>query len=423
MNRKPSKVFYGWWVVGASFLIALYVGGVIFYGFTAIFKPIASEFGWSYTQISFAASLRGLETGLLSPFTGILVDRWGPRRLIFGGAIASFLGLILLSRTTSLPMFYGAFVLLAIGMSTCTTTVLMTAVANWFRRNVGLASGIATCGFGFSGVLIPLIVRFIDLYQWRMTMTIFALGMLAVVMPLSLLFRHKPEQYGYLLDGAVKDTAISGSGLVSPRIIEIDFRAKQALKTSTFWHIALAFTCQMMMVSAVVTHVMPYLGSVGIARWTSGMVATAIPLMSIGGRLGFGWLGDKFTRKRVAAVAFVMMGFGMLFFGYASAAGAWQLVSFLLLFGIGYGGCSALRPSTVREYFGRTSFGTVFGLMVGINILGSITGPPLAGWVFDNWGSYQAIWFVFAGLTVVALISVLTISPVSTAVPTAEKPG
>jgi len=84
---------------------------------------------------------------------------------------------------------------------------------------------------------------------------------------------------------------------------------------------------------------------------------------------------------------------------------------FFLLFGIGYGGCNAIRPALVREYFGRTNFGTVFGLLMGINMLGSIIGPPLTGWVYDNWGSYHGIWLIFAALPVVALISILTIPP------------
>jgi len=414
-------VFYGWWVVGATFLIALYIGGVVFYGFTAIFEPIANEFGWSYTQISLAASLRGLETSLLAPLVGIIADRWGPRRLLFSGGVITALGLILLSRITTLGMFYGAFFLVAMGMSTCSMTVLMTAVANWFRRNVGIASGIAICGFGFSGLLVLVIVRLIEIYEWRMTVTILAFGMLATVLPLSLLFRHKPEQYGYLPDGEVKGTVILDSGLATSQTIEVDVGAKQALKSRTFWHIAVAFTCFTMMVGAVITHVMPYLSSIGIARSTSSLVATATPLMSIGGRLGLGWLGDKFDRRRVVAGAFAMMVFGALCFGYASTVGTWLLVPFIILFGMGYGGGSVMRPSLTREFFGRTNFGTVFGLIIGINMLGNIIGPPLAGWAFDNWGSYQDIWFVFAGLVAVAIISVLTIPRASTTVQLADK--
>ena len=77
---KP--IYYGWWIVLASFAVAFYVAGTIFYGFTAFIEPLASEFGWSYTQISLAASLRGLEMGLLAPFVGILVDRYSAPRVL-----------------------------------------------------------------------------------------------------------------------------------------------------------------------------------------------------------------------------------------------------------------------------------------------------------------------------------------------------
>lgn len=417
---KPPKVFYGWWIVGASFLVALYTGGVVFYGFTAFFEPIAHDMGWSYTQISLAASLRGLEMGILAPFIGILADRWSPRRLIAGGVLITAGGLFLLSVTQSLVTFYWAFALLAIGTSACTMTVLMTTIANWFHRKIGIASGIAICGFGFSGLLIPVIVRLIAAYEWRTAVFILALGMLVIILPLSLFFRHKPEQYGYFPDGQLEDpvTYRNDSGLSQP--VEVDVKAKQALKRGTFWRLALSFMYHVMVVSTIITHVMPYLSSIGVSRSTSSLVATAIPLMSIPGRLGFGWLGDKFDRRLVATGGFALVGFGLLCFGYASTT-TLLLVPFLILYGIGYGGINAMRPSLAREYFGRTNFGTIFGLIVGIGAIGGIIGPTLAGWAYDNWGTYQGIWFLLAGLAVVALISVLTMPPVRNAVELGDK--
>ena len=201
LSWRPPKIFYGWWVVGACFLIALYTGGVVYYGFTAFIEPIANEFGWSYAQISLAASLRGLEIGLLAPLMGFLVDRWGPRRLIFGGSIFICMGFLILSRVSSLTMFYGAFALIAIGMSTCTQTVIMTAVINWFRRKVGVAIGIVASGVGLGGLLVPVLTKLIDVFQWRTTMFAVGLSMLVIVLPLSFFIRHKPEHYGYQLDG------------------------------------------------------------------------------------------------------------------------------------------------------------------------------------------------------------------------------
>ena len=412
MQQKSPRVFYGWWIVSASFFTSLYVGGVVFYGFTAIFEPIADELGWSYTQISLAASLRGLEMGILAPIIGLLTDRWGPRRIVFGGVVSAATGLVLLSQTNSPGMFYGAFVLIAIGMSGCTMTVLMTAVANWFRRRVGIASGIAMSGFGFSGLMIPLVVRLIDTFDWRVTTVILAVGMLVILLPISFVFRHKPEQYGYLPDGQVEGQVATDGGPVPAQAIEVDITGKEALRSGTFWRIALAFTCHILLVTAVVTHVMPYLSSVGVARARSGLIATGIPLASIAGRLGMGWFGDRFNKKVVTALGFGTMGLGLFCFGYAPNAGMWLLVPFLILFGTGYGGINAMRPSMVREYFGRANFGTVFGLIMGIGMIGSIVGPTLAGWAYDTWGSYQGMWFILAATPVAAVVAILTITPV-----------
>lgn len=414
-------MFYGWWVVGACFLIMLYMSGVVFFGFTAFFQPIANEFGWSYTQISLAASLRGFETSLLAPLFGTLVDRWGPRRVIFGGSFITALGLILLSHVTSLAMLYGAFALMAVGLGTSSTVVLMTAPANWFRRNIGIVSGIVMSGFGIGGVLIVVVARLIDLYDWRITMTILALGVLAIVPPLSLLVRHKPEQYGYLPDGEAKGTTKLDSGLARPQAMDVSFNAKQAFKTIPFWRMTTAFIFLSIVQNAIFTHIMPYLSTIGITRSTSSLVATTTSLMSVGGRLGLGQLADKFDRRWVAAGAFAIMALGVLSFGYVSTVGTWLLVPFIVLFGIGYGGSNSLRPSLVREFFGRINFGAVLGWITGISALGGILGPPLAGWVYDNWGSYQGIWFVFAGLAVVGLISILTTPSATTLVKQTDK--
>ena len=123
LYQKRPAVFYGWWIVGACLLISLYTGGILVFGFTAFLGPIANEFGWSYAQISLASSLRGLETGLLGPIVGIMVDRWGPRRLIFGGSIFVSVGFVLLSRVTSLGLFYGSFALISTGVNTCAGVV------------------------------------------------------------------------------------------------------------------------------------------------------------------------------------------------------------------------------------------------------------------------------------------------------------
>ena len=198
MNRK---IFYGWWIVLACLVINLYVSGILFFGFTAFIDPLIREFGWTYTQVSFAVSLRGMEMGIFAPLIGFLSDRYGARKLILVGVLAVGLGLILFSRTQSLLMFYGVILLMGFGAGGCTTVVTTTVVANWFKRNLGKALGLMSSGFGASGLMIPLIVWLIDTFQWRTTVLLLGVGFLVLGIPLAFVMRDKPEDYGFLPDG------------------------------------------------------------------------------------------------------------------------------------------------------------------------------------------------------------------------------
>jgi MFS family permease len=395
-------IFYGWWIVLACFLIGLYVASILFFGFTAFIDPIVREFGWSYTQVSLATSLRGLEMGIFAPFLGFLVDRLGSRLLMLLGVITVGLGLILLSFTQSLIMFYLAFIFISFGSGGCTSIVTMSVIANWFDKNSGKAFGLMASGFGASGLLIPVIVWLIEVYHWRLTLIILGLGMWILGIPLALLIRNTPEQYGYLPDGRSNEAQP-----VEEENPETTLTFKEALREKSFLYLTLAEFIRLMIVTAVVTHVMPYLSSIGIPRRTAGLVAAAIPLFSIIGRIGFGWLGDLYNKKQVMILTFIMLGLGLIFFGFVQ--NLWILVLFLLLFPPSFGGTMVLRVSMLREYFGRDSFGKLLGIIMGAASIGGIIGPPLAGWVFDAWESYFYIWMAFGGAVVLAILLVVRI--------------
>ena len=402
-----NKIFYGWWIVLACSLIGFYVGGAIFYGFTAFFEPIREEFGWSYTQISFAASLRGLEMGIFAPLVGFLVDRFGSRKLIFWGTITVGFGLILLSRTQSLAMFYGSFLLIAFGAGGCAMVVTMAAVANWFHKNVGIALGVMASGVGASGLMVPLIVQLIGVSGWRTTVIILGLGMWILGIPLSFVIRNRPEQYGYLPDGISPSDRMPNLENQDTGVKAVEIGFKEALKKRSFLYLIIVEAIRMMIVAAVIIHVMPYLSSLGLPRVTAGLVAGAIPLFSIIGRFGFGWLSDVFDKGYVMAWSFCIISLGMLAFSYVQVI--WVVFVFLLLFSPGYGGGMVLRGAILREYFGRNSFGKMIGITMGSASIGGIIGPTLAGWVFDTVGSYHVIWLVFCGLSSLAIYLALKI--------------
>ena len=394
-----NPIYYGWWIVLASFITAFYVAGTIFYGFTAFIEPLANEFGWSYTRISLAASLRGLEMGLLAPFVGILVDRFGSRKLLLSGSLVLGFGIILLGFTQSLAMFYGAFILIAFGAGGCTSVVTMTAVANWFDKNVGKAMGVTVSGFGASGLIIPLIVWMIAVFGWRMTLIILGIGMWIIGVPAAFVMRNKPENAA---DVSIMEKADKRNDLSQRQSDDKRFKYTEILKKKSFLFVNLAEVIRLMALMAVVTHIMPYLSTMDISRRSSGLIAAGIPLLSIAGRFGFGWLGDIFEKKYVMAISFSLMALGMLALCHIQLTG--MIYIFLFFFSNGYGGIATLRGAWLREYYGKENFGKYLGIMMGFGACGGIIGPTTAGWVFDMTGSYYFVWLALSAIIGLAII-------------------
>jgi len=400
-------IFYGWRIVAACFLISVYVGCFGFFGFTAMIDPIVREFGWSYTEVSFASSLRGLEMGILAPIVGALVDRFGPRRLILAGVVTIGAGFMLLSLTQSLWTFYAAFILLAFGAGGCTSVVTLVVVARWFRRNLGKAMGVTVSGFGASGLLVPAMVWLIDSFGWRSAMILQGAGMWVLGIPLALVIRDRPEDVGLAPDGAPRPGPPAAAAGGAPAVPEAGVPFRDALKSPPFLWLNLVEAIRFTVLTAVVVHVMPYLSAQGIARETAGLVAAAIPLFSIPGRFGFGWLGDVTEKRYVMAAAFSCMAAGLVAFHFAAAL--WPIALFLLFFSPGFGGNMVMRGAVVREYFGVHSFGKLMGITLGAASLGGVIGPTAAGWVYDTTGGYGPFWIACAGLTVLSMLLSLKI--------------
>ena len=409
-NTLPSRlfpgldqVFYGWWVILACFILGIITGAFTFFGFTAFFDPLVKEFGWSYTQVSFALSLRGIEMSMLSPLVGFLVDRYGSRRLALLGVITVGLGFIMLSFTRTLWMFYASIVLIAFGGGGCTGVVLMHVAVNWFQRKAGLALGILTSGFGASGFLIPVIVWLIDDFGWRTAVIILGAATWFIGIPLVLVIRNTPEECGLCPDGIKVDpgplpAARSGKSDGKPEKVDL----MQALRQRAFIFLALGEAIRMMVVAAVITHIMPYLNFLHIPRATAGLIAAGVSIISILGRFGFGWLADYFDKRYAIAISMGMMSLGMFSLFYVDVW--WVMILFLFLFPTGYGGGTSVRGALLGEYFGRAAFGRLIGLVMGIGAIGAMIGPTLTGFIFDTTGSYYIAWI---GLGVTSCFSVV----------------
>jgi MFS family permease len=380
-------------------VIQFYLGGAFFQGFTALFNPIADEFGWSYAIVSLAFTFRGFEAGVLAPITGILVDKFGTRRLLLTGSIIMTVGFWLFSRVQALWSFYVIVMFMALGLSLASGVVTMAAVAGWFRKRTSLAMGILTSGFGASGLLVPVLVGFIDQWGWRTTVTMAAIGAGLLCVPLSPLVKPPPDAN----DLAQKNTT-APPVVPSPKVAG----AREILRRKEFWLLSLAIFFGGVAGSAVIVHQIPYLVSIGISRQTAGFLVMVLSLSNVAGRLLFGWLGEFLNKRYCFVIATLLKAAGVL--GFALSGTVWQLIPSLIALGSGFGGLIPLRPTLQIELFGMTAFATVQGLLMVFITLGTIVAPPFAGWMFDVIGSYRPAFIVLAATTVLAVPMVLATS-------------
>jgi MFS family permease len=402
-----KKVFFGWFIVAAAVILAVYNSAVFVYGLTAFLTPIAATFGWSYAQISLASSIRGMQTGTLDPIVGMAADRWTAKRLMFIGMCIYIIGIIVISQAANLAIFYVGFLVMGLGSTITITIVPPTVIARWFKRNIGKASGILSMGIGLGGLFAPLVVKGIDAYGWQDFLIYLAFGVLILGVPLSFLFRSRPQDHGLLPDGrALGDAEAPGAYDFSTGVME-------AVKMRAFWCIGIALMLQMVALHSVTIHLMPYLTSLGMERSRAAVAVTVLSIVSLAPRVIYGVLADIFRSKYILALSQVLTAVGLFIFGNVNGSSFASVLLFIFTYGLGVGGAMPLRTTIIREYFGTRKFGTIYGLVALFVIIGSVTGPPVAGWVFDTRGVYDPIWFIYGGLTIVGVTLILSLPPAS----------
>ncbi len=342
-----GRIFYGWWVVSASAAIVFLTGGTFFYGFSALVVPLQNEFGWSRALISGAFSMRTEVGGLASPVVGYLVDRIGSRRLLLVGSLLVGAGFIMLSRVESAWAFYATVMVIAVGMSATGGAVALTAAAHWFVRQRGRAMAVLTAGAGGSGVMVVVLTGLISAFGWREALLIMGLAQWSVCIPLALMVRHRPQEMGLLPDGADRsadlrpespqpESAAQAGARRPGRVIALteadglpagqagladgplDIRdsgltVRQALRTRTFWLLALAMSLAGFGSTAIIVHQLVYVTeAAGLSDDEAAVVTMMMPLISVVGRLGFGWLADYREKRQVLAASYILLGLGIL---------------------------------------------------------------------------------------------------------------
>ncbi len=398
------KIFYGWWIVLATNIICMLGFGTWLYSFGVFFKPMMDEFGWTRAMTAGAASLRSTQGGIAGPIVGWAVDKWGSRRVIIFGGLISGSGFALMALVNSLLMFYLIYgLLLSIGMSFMLYLPAFTVIAKWFNRGISRAMAVLAVGAGLGGLIFaPLSAFLIKLAGWRMAFFLIGILVWIVVIPLALLIREKPEDMGLRPDGISPDKKPlkpihpyeTSNAIKKDEASSHDYTLKQALASSTFWLLTGAFFCQSLAHSVVFVHGVPHLTDIGISVEKAAFSIGLLTLVSVVGRLIFGYLGDFLDKRFLFSVSYALMGTGIIVLLYAKTMPMVYL--FILIFGVGFGGNVPLMPSIQAEYFGRTAMGKIQGSMTPLIMIAGAGGPIMAGYFFDHLGSYSISFLIIS---------------------------
>ena len=415
-REKFPKVFFGWWtVLAGSFLSAWGIGFQV-HGFSALFKPIASELGFSRAVTSAATSIGRLGYGLEAPLAGGLVDRFGPRFLITIGMFIAGLGLILMNFINSLWTFYVVWgVILGTGINIGLEIPIDKAIASWFVKKRGIALSVRWLFTGLAGLVLLFVAWLISTQGWRMTCVIGGLGIWFVGLPLAwLLVRpRRPEYYGLLPDGttieAKPDEDVSrmiDRGVnYAAEVQEVEFTLRQALRTRAYWLLIAAVSVRMVGFSAILTHGVPFLTDMGFEPVKAAALLGIIILTSTPTRLIGGFLMDRIQTRYIRflmAGAFLLQAVGIVTFVLNQTIT--MIYVFLILFWIGVGIALPLTAGVRARYFGRKAFGSIGGTSIIFTTPVGVVAPIYAGWVYDNTGSYIPAFILFAALFAISAV-------------------
>jgi len=407
-KEKFPKVFFGWWtVLAGSFLSAWGIGFQV-HGFSALFKPIASEFGFSRAATSVATSIGRLGHGIEAPLAGGLVDRFGPRLLITIGMFIAGLGLILMNFINSLWTFYIVWgIILGTGINIGLEIPVDKAIANWFVKKRGIALSVRWLFTGLAGLVLLFVAWLISAQGWRMTCVIGGLGIWFVGLPLAwLLVRpRRPEYYGLLPDGT-KTEAKPGEDAsrmidrgvnYAAEVQEVEFTLRQALRTRAYWLLIAAVSVRMVGFSAILTHGVPFLTDMGFEPVKAAALLGIIILTSTPTRLIGGFLMDRIQTRYLRflmAGAFLLQAVGIVTFLLDQTIA--MIYVFLILFWVGVGIALPLEAGIRARYFGRKAFGSIGGTSMIFTTPVTVIAPIYAGWVYDTSGSYIPAFTLFA---------------------------
>lgn len=398
-----TKIFYGWYIVGACFLLCFLFAGAGFYSFSIFIEPIEKQFGWDRAAISLTMSIYLVTGGLMGPVHGRLIGRFGPRRVMLVCAVGAGACFVLVSLTRWLWYFYLIYALLAATVCGMGVVPVSSLLSNWFDRRRGTATGIALVGISAGGLLLaPMVGLVTAVWGWQASFVIIGLMVWCIALPVVFfVIRDRPDELGLLPEGA--GSRVCGQ-FADGR--QTDFQtlgrpAGEVLRTRAFWCIFLSFFLAPMAQMGVLQHQVPLIMDTGMSHAYASVALGVTAGVGGLGKLSFGKMADIWPFQYVILLCFGLQTLSVLLLLIISTP-AWVWV-YAVCFGFSMGGVIVLLPLVVGHFWGLLSYGVLLGVLWVANAFGGASGTFVSGLVYDWTGSYNNALYLFVAAYMVSI--------------------
>jgi len=395
LSLIPANVFFGWWLLVLGSLILAVGSGVLYHGFTVFFLPLKRDLALSSASVSLLYGAARLEGGMEGPLIGYLIDRFGPRVVIIGGAATAGIGLIILSTVNSFLSFFFVYIfIVSLGYNAGFFHPVYALVNSWFIRHRGFGFAAVGAASSIGGMIMAPFLSYLILnFGWRVGAVIGGLLIMGVAIPAAIPIYRCPEKIGLQPDGRPpQDPKDQEEGTPTNRLDPADFSVREALHTLNYWLLFSAISLRILVTVALIIHFVPLLAWKGMSEAAAAYLVSLFAFCSIGTTLATGWLGDRWSKALLCSLGVLPTVVAMSVLILSQPGDA------LFAFPIGLAvtaGTIPLNWALIGDLFGRRSYATLRGIMaVGYGIA-TFASPIYAGWVFDRTGSYQKALFSF----------------------------
>jgi len=413
MFSQSDRIYYGYWIIVAGFVTQFIAVGMAQYVVGSFMIPMTEEFGWTRAEFTASRSLGQIVMAFTGFLIGTQIDRYGGRPFIIAGSfILAGATFSLGSISTLLEWWIINGLLLTVGAAMIGNLVINVSLGKWFVEWRGRAVAIAGMGISLGGIVLPPIATWlVDEFGWRESWQIMGVATVLVTLPMAALVRRRPEDFQMHPDGKTQEEIDAGHGAAAKADFEKSMTRAQAMRTSSFYFLVLAFGLFQISITTMLIQTIPLMTDAGYSRLVASSMISIASVPAFLSKPFWGGLIDRYNPKKLAGIGAGISGGSVILIVFSVSFNLDFLVyTGFLIMGIGWGGLLPLQEVIWASAFGRRYLGSVRSTALPFTFGMFALGPVLVAYYYDVAGNYDMALIAMAICNLVSAVMLFRVN-------------